>query len=513
MSDSPDDAQPGAGSVSEGGGGSTDIHSISISCAGCGDVYSVSDDDGLAGMSFPCDDCGTMVEVPELPWEGGPDRSEPAAPAFELPELPPEGVEVPPIEGGTSISISCFSCLEEYNVSADDGLSGMAFPCDNCGADVEVPEHPWPEAAPEQDYDDDFFNVGTKLTDEEQAERTVSGEGGGIELPPESGEVAAIEGGTTITTSCFSCLEEYNVSADDGLAGMAFPCDNCGADVEVPAHPWPDDAPLQDYDDDFFSVGTKLNEEELAEREEIRQAETEAAAEAHAENEAERERAAKVAEEAAAKAAVKAKEQAAEAKKAGAVEAPAPPSSPAAEKPSGGTLAAGVPVDPEDEASAAPVAAGGAEGEVAALKAPARAKGKKPKKPKWAKKKKAKKEKKAKGGKAGDDSDAVADGDQASAPTEDGSAPEQTARGRIIEIVERATGRRSGGGAEPAKRSLGVSGGGEGGGGPAAAGKTVIIEKHGQPGEAPARKRSSRPLPDRPREPMRWCRCRRFSAR
>ena len=112
MSDSQDDAQPEAGGVSGvGSSGSDDIHSISIDCVGCGEVYSVSDDDGLAGMSFPCDDCGTMVEVPELPWAGGPkSKEEPAGDAFVLPDPLPEGEDHPEIEGGTSITISCFSC-------------------------------------------------------------------------------------------------------------------------------------------------------------------------------------------------------------------------------------------------------------------------------------------------------------------------------------------------------------------------------------------------------------------
>ncbi|MEC9464419.1 MAG: hypothetical protein VX834_01450, partial [Myxococcota bacterium] len=498
MSDSLDDAQPSGGGVGEAGGGSADIHSISINCAGCGEVYSVSDDDGLAGMSFPCDDCGTMVEVPELPWEGGSATSAPEPPSFELPELPPEGAESTPIEGGTSITVSCFSCLEEYNVSADDGLSGMAFPCDNCGADVEVPEHPWPEPPPEQDYDDDFFNVGTKLTEEEQAERSAAAdeEAAGFELPPEAESASAIEGGTSITVSCFSCLEEYNVSADDGLAGMAFPCDNCGADVEVPDHPWPEPPPEQDYDDDFFNVGTKLTDEELAEREEIRQAETEAAAEAAAENEEERKRAEQARSEAAeAKAAADAKE--AQEQSASAASEAGSESDPTA-----ASAAAG-------EAQASDVEAAGPS-DVAAEAAPAaRAKGKRPKKPKWAKKKKAKKAQKAKGAEEGTGEgveQSVPEGEEGAEAETAEAAPEQSARSRIIEIVERATGRR--GGAEPAKRSLGVSGGGGGGGAPPSGGggggeRTVVIEQHGSPGGAPERKRASRPLPDRPREPIR----------
>jgi len=66
----------------------------------------------------------------------------------------PEQEEEAPFEGGTKIDVTCFSCLEEYNVSADDGLGGTAFPCSNCGADVEVPPHPWPEVETEAESDE-----------------------------------------------------------------------------------------------------------------------------------------------------------------------------------------------------------------------------------------------------------------------------------------------------------------------------------------------------------------------
>lgn len=258
------------------------VHTISINCTGCTETYSVSDDDGLAGMSFPCDNCGGMVEVPELPWEDHETTTyeAPLSPMeMKLADIPEEQA----IEGGTGINVTCFSCLEEYNVSADDGLAGMAFPCDNCGAEVEVPNHPWPEDEPQVQEQDDFFNVGTPLTEEEVAERDAQAQLqdtlDGLEALPEAKDIPEIEGGTAITVMCFSCLEEYNVSADDGLAGIEFPCSNCGADVQVPEHPWPDDAPEQDYDDDFFNVGTPLTEDELAERDKVREKEEEQEAE------------------------------------------------------------------------------------------------------------------------------------------------------------------------------------------------------------------------------------------
>ena len=251
------------------------VHTINITCGGCNEAYSVSDDDGLAGMSFPCDNCGTMVEVPEMPWEdqGGTTFETTSAPAeMSLEDIPEEKS----FDGGTAINVTCFSCLEEYNVSADDGLAGMDFPCDNCGAEVKVPDHPWPDDAPSQDYDDEFFNVGTPLSEEEQAARDEQAHqqmsADDLDDVPQESDEPTIEGGTEITVMCFSCLEEYNVSAEDGLAGIEFPCSNCGADVQVPDHPWPDDAPEEDYDDDFFNVGTPLTEEEQAARDEAEEA-------------------------------------------------------------------------------------------------------------------------------------------------------------------------------------------------------------------------------------------------
>ena len=156
------------------------------------------------------------------------------------------------ISGGASITLSCFSCLEEYNLHAEDGLAGMDFPCEVCGEDITVPDHPWPEVE-EEEFDEDFFNVGTPVDESEagadadggdgeggaapkakakadkKGEASVKaadddeGAGGGLEIPPEV-EAPEIEGGTKITISCFACLEEYNLSADDGLAGMSFPC-------------------------------------------------------------------------------------------------------------------------------------------------------------------------------------------------------------------------------------------------------------------------------------------------
>jgi len=274
------DSQDGTPTVDppDGTAVTSQIHTINISCAGCGEAYSVSDDDGLAGMSFPCDNCGTMVEVPEMPWvdQGGTTFETTSPAGMEFDAIPEEKA----LDGGTAINVTCFSCLEEYNVSADDGLAGMDFPCDNCGVDVKVPDHPWPEAEPtETADDDDFFNVGTPLSEEELAEREEQGhqqmsEGDleGLSIPDEG---PAIEGGTAITVMCFSCLEEYNVSADDGLAGIEFPCSNCGADVQVPDHPWPDTEPEPDYDDDFFNVGTPLTEEEQIARDDAKKIEDE----------------------------------------------------------------------------------------------------------------------------------------------------------------------------------------------------------------------------------------------
>ena len=278
MSDSQDGTP--ADPPPDGAALTSQIHTINISCGGCNEAYSVSDDDGLAGMSFPCDNCGTMVEVPEMPWE------DQGGTTFETTNVPMEMSfddipEEKSFDGGTAINVTCFSCLEEYNVSADDGLAGMDFPCDNCGAEIKVPDHPWPDDEPVEAEDDDFFNVGTPLTEEEQAEREkqahnqMSAED--LDALPEESDEPSIEGGTEITVMCFSCLEEYNVSAEDGLAGIEFPCSNCGADVQVPDHPWPDDEPAEDYDDDFFNVGTPLTEEEQAARDLAEEEEEQAA--------------------------------------------------------------------------------------------------------------------------------------------------------------------------------------------------------------------------------------------
>ena len=144
-----------------------------------------------------------------MPWEdqGGTTFETTAPPAdMDFDNIPEEKS----FDGGTAINVTCFSCLEEYNVSADDGLAGMDFPCDNCGADVKVRTIHGPTIA-EQDYDDDFFNVGTPLTEEELAAREEQtrqmSEEDLTDVPDES-EVPSIEGGTTITVMCFSCLEK-----------------------------------------------------------------------------------------------------------------------------------------------------------------------------------------------------------------------------------------------------------------------------------------------------------------
>ena len=35
--------------------------------------------------------------------------------------------------------------------------------------------------------------------------------------------------------SCYSCLAEYEVTPEQGLAGSSFECGECGEQVEVPA--------------------------------------------------------------------------------------------------------------------------------------------------------------------------------------------------------------------------------------------------------------------------------------
>ena len=108
MSDSQDGTPQG--DPVEGVSATSQIHTININCGGCGEAYSVSDDDGLAGMSFPCDNCGTMVEVPEMPWEdqGGTTFETTAAPAeMDFDNIPEEKS----FEGGTAINVTCFSCL------------------------------------------------------------------------------------------------------------------------------------------------------------------------------------------------------------------------------------------------------------------------------------------------------------------------------------------------------------------------------------------------------------------
>ena len=247
---------------------------IQLSCGDCGEAYDISSDDGLDGMSFPCDACGADIEVPMFSERV--DRDD-----LALPDV----AKANAISGGASITLSCFSCLEEYNLHAEDGLAGMDFPCEVCGEDINVPDHPWPEVE-EEDFDEDFFNVGTPVEEDaaagqEEADDTPAkaaaknskkkasaedgevedgAESGGLEIPPEV-EAPEIEGGTKITISCFACLEEYNLSADDGLAGMSFPCDACGEMVDVPPHPWPDDEPEDEFDEDFFNVGTPMDSE------------------------------------------------------------------------------------------------------------------------------------------------------------------------------------------------------------------------------------------------------------
>ena len=89
-------------------------------------------------MSFPCDACGTDIDVPMFSERV--DRED-----LALPDV----AKANAISGGASITISCFSCLEEYNLHAEDGLAGMDFPCEVCGEDITVPDHPWPEVEEE----------------------------------------------------------------------------------------------------------------------------------------------------------------------------------------------------------------------------------------------------------------------------------------------------------------------------------------------------------------------------
>ena len=189
-----------------------------VSCYSCLAEYEVTPEQGLAGSSFECGECGEQVEVPadlEASDEGAAET--PAAVAEEA-----DGPEV--------ITLACTNCDETYDISSDDGLDGMSFPCDACGTDIDVP-------------------MFSERVDREDL------------ALPDVAKANAISGGASITISCFSCLEEYNLHAEDGLAGMDFPCEVCGEDITVPDHPWPE-VEEEEFDEDFFKVGTPVDSEE-----------------------------------------------------------------------------------------------------------------------------------------------------------------------------------------------------------------------------------------------------------
>ena len=191
-------------------------------------------------MSFPCDACGTDIDVPMFSERV--DRED-----LALPDV----AKANAISGGASITISCFSCLEEYNLHAEDGLAGMDFPCEVCGGKILLfptihgpklkkrsstkiflkSERPSTQRKKTAEAQDGEGGCHRAAGFEEEQEDFVESKAGDTqandlaaeiaEIPPEV-EAPDIEGGTKITISCFACLEEYNLSADDGLAGLVL---------------------------------------------------------------------------------------------------------------------------------------------------------------------------------------------------------------------------------------------------------------------------------------------------
>ena len=139
--------------------------------------------------------------------------AKPKPPEDSLGIVLPEEKELPPLEGHDKCNITCENCLEEYNLTAEDGLAGMEFPCEVCGEMVDVPPHPWPEPETQEEAEDDFLDVGTpvkaKKEEAKKAKPDKPSEPKPEAKPKASSKGAA--GGDGMRLCCFACPFECDV--------------------------------------------------------------------------------------------------------------------------------------------------------------------------------------------------------------------------------------------------------------------------------------------------------------